>query len=77
MGFIQNIVLPLFEEINVFLGSPALDSCVIEQLKENLGHWEQLVRRKRRFTVKSAAKLQSSRSELEVLVEKVRPEKRG
>jgi len=77
MGFIQNIVQPLFEGLNAFLGSPALDSCCLQQLKENFAHWEQRMKKKRRYTVKSAIKLESSRSEFEVLTEKVRPEKRG
>lgn len=77
MGFIQNIVMPLFEGLNVFLGSPAIDTCCIQQLKDNHAHWEQRNTKKRRFTVKSAIKLEPSRTEFDMLTEKVRSDKRG
>ena len=77
MGFIQNIVLPLFESLNVFLNSPAIASYCILQLKDNMGYWEKKTVRKRRFTIKTVEKPAEMMSEFEKLAQKVRPVKRG
>ena len=77
MGFIQNIVLPLFECLNGFLGSQEIDTFILEQLRVNLATWEQKTK-KRRATIKSKPEdTLLPKNEFEKLTEKIRTWKRG
>lgn len=76
MGFIQNIVLPLFESLNVFLSSPAIESFCIQQLRENMAHWEKKTERKRHYTVKSLVKGAAVPNEFSKLSAKIHHPKR-
>jgi hypothetical protein len=77
MGFIQNIVLPLFECLNTFLGSKEIETFCLEQLRVNLTVWEQKTKR-RRATIKSKPEDGLlPKNEFEKLTEKIRTWKRG
>ena len=76
MGFIQNIVLPLFESLNVFLSSPSIDSFCIQQLRENVAYWEKKTVRKRHYTVKSLIKGAVLPNEFHRLSDKIHQQKR-
>jgi hypothetical protein len=79
MGFIQNIVLPLYQCLNNFLGSKDVETFCIEQLRANMATWEQKTKKKRRFTIKSKPEDTAGvlKSEFQKLTEKIRNWKRG
>lgn len=78
IGFIQNIVLPLYEALNVFVGSKDIEEMCVEQLRANMGTWERLHKRKRRFThLPGDSEETRPVSDFEALAEKVRGLKRG
>ena len=50
-GFIKNIVLPIYESLNNYLSSEAIEKNCLLQLNENFKHWESVSSRKRLQTV--------------------------
>ena len=79
IGFIQNIVLPLYEALNAYFSSDEVSTICIEQLRVNMQSWERQMRqKKRRFTIKDVpANISGRQSDFEKLAEKVRGWKRG
>jgi hypothetical protein len=47
-GFIQNLVIPLFEWVNGFLKSSEISKTCIRQLHMNVRHWENYGKSKRK-----------------------------
>jgi 3'5'-cyclic nucleotide phosphodiesterase len=50
-GFIKNIVLPIYESLNNYINSTAIENNCIEQLKRNLNQWDSSSTKKRIHTV--------------------------
>ena len=76
MGFIQNIVLPLYETLNGFLISPSMESVCIRQLHENISFWDKKSKYKRQNTPKSPKKEPNLVPEYHKLSSKIRTFKR-
>ena len=78
MGFIQNIVLPLYEALHVYLNVSIIDEMCLQQLRTNMSTWERILKRKRRFTHYPGDGEESRPiSDYEALVDMVRGRKRG
>ena len=53
IGFIKNIVFPIFDTLNLCLRSKEIKEGCIDELENNVGMWESSVVRKRGMTVKA------------------------
>ena len=71
-------MLPLYEALNVFVGSKDIEEMCLEQIKTNMATWERLQKRKRRYThLPGDSEETRPVSDFEALAEKVRGLKRG
>ena len=51
-GFIKNIVLPIFESLNLCLDSKDIKENCIDQLEDNMKMWELSLKKKRVMTLR-------------------------